>query len=178
MKDVSLIFYVDIIRCNIFEYESLNGNTIDIWTNWLSDHLKWRLVTTKGMKLCNIIPHHVIWTNQKTCFSVYGWQCPHAVISYAIWDTEGQLFDCSKLPYEITVLLPDLLKKKEEIYSFCKYVNKKLFQFYNYDVKFAWEAVETIDRSTVQGQYSMTSQRAWETVETIDRSTVRFCGPF
>jgi len=51
----------------------------------------------------------------------------YTVILYSIWDTEGQLFDCSKLPYEIAVLLPDLLKKKEEIDSFCKYVNKKTF---------------------------------------------------
>jgi len=40
------------------------------------------------------------------------------------------------------------------------------------------ETVETIHRSTVQVEYSITSERAWETVETIDRSTVRFRGPF
>jgi len=32
----------------------------------------------------------------------------------------------------------------------------------------ARETVETIDRSTVQEEYSKTSERAWETVETID----------
>ena len=37
-------------------------------------------------------------------------------------DTEGQLFDCSKIEYEITVLLPDQLKKKGEFNSVCKYV--------------------------------------------------------
>jgi len=42
----------------------------------------------------------------------------------------------------------------------------------------ARKTVEAIDRSTVQGQYSMTSHRAWETIETIDRSTVRFRGAF
>jgi len=42
----------------------------------------------------------------------------------------------------------------------------------------ARETVETIDRSTVKGDYPMTSEHAWETVETIDRSTVRFRGPF
>ena len=40
------------------------------------------------------------------------------------------------------------------------------------------ERVEAIDRSTVQGKYSKTSDRAWETVETIDWSTVRFRGHF
>jgi len=63
-----------------------------------------------------------------------------ATVQNTIPDTEGQLFDCSKIPYEITVLLPDQLKKKEEVYSFCKYVNNKT----------AWEIVETIDRSTVR----------------------------
>ena len=42
----------------------------------------------------------------------------------------------------------------------------------------ARETVEAIDRSTVQGECSMTSMHAWETVETIDRSTVCLCGPF
>jgi len=42
----------------------------------------------------------------------------------------------------------------------------------------AWETVETIDQSTVKGEYSMTSEHAWETVETITRSTVCFRGPF
>ena len=42
----------------------------------------------------------------------------------------------------------------------------------------ARETVETIDRSTVHGEYSMTSERYWETVETIGRSTVRFRKPF
>jgi len=42
----------------------------------------------------------------------------------------------------------------------------------------ARETVETIDRSTVQDEYSMKSEHAWEIVETIDRSIVRFRGPF
>jgi len=42
----------------------------------------------------------------------------------------------------------------------------------------ARETVETIDRSTVQGEYSKTSERARETDETINRSKVRFRGPF
>jgi len=37
----------------------------------------------------------------------------------------------------------------------------------------AWETVETIDRLTVQGEYSLMSEHAWETVETIDRLTVQ-----
>ena len=35
-----------------------------------------------------------------------------------------------------------------------------------------------LERSTVQGEYSLTSYHYWETVETIDRPTVRFRGPF
>ena len=38
----------------------------------------------------------------------------------------------------------------------------------------ARETVETIHRSKVQGEYSITSERAWETVETIDGPTDRF----
>ena len=41
-----------------------------------------------------------------------------ARVHNTIPDTEGQLFDCSKIPYEITVLLPDQLKRKERIQSF------------------------------------------------------------
>jgi len=38
----------------------------------------------------------------------------------------------------------------------------------------ARETVETIGRSTVQGEYSMTSEHAWETVETIHRQQFAF----
>jgi len=39
------------------------------------------------------------------------------------------------------------------------------------------EPAETFDLSTVQVEYSMTSERAWETVEIIDQSTIREGGP-
>ena len=42
----------------------------------------------------------------------------------------------------------------------------------------ARETVKTMDRLTVQEEYSMTSKHEWEIVETIDRSTVRERGPF
>ena len=54
----------------------------------------------------------------------------------------------------------------------------KLIQFYNLMTsECARKKVETIDRSTVQEEYSMTSEHAWETVESIVRSIVRFGGP-
>jgi len=37
---------------------------------------------------------------------------PRATVQNAIPSTSGQLFDCSKITYEITALLPDQLKKK------------------------------------------------------------------
>ena len=49
---------------------------------------------------------------------------------------------------------------------------------YSITSEHAWETVKTIDWSTVQGKYSMTLEHAWETIETIDCSTVCFCGPF
>ena len=43
---------------------------------------------------------------------------------------------------------------------------------------YARDRVVTFVRSTVQDEYSMTSEHACEKVETIDRSTIRFRGPF
>jgi len=51
---------------------------IHVSTSRLSDHLKWRLVATKGGKLCNAITHSVIWTNQMSESAVYCWQRAHA----------------------------------------------------------------------------------------------------
>jgi len=59
-----------------------------------------------------------------------------ATVQNTISDTEGQRFDCSKIPYEITVLLPNQLKKKrKKLIVFAKMLIIKLFQFYNNDVK-------------------------------------------
>jgi len=53
---------------------------------------------------------------------------PRATVQNTIPDTEGQLFDCFEIPNEKTVIfIPDQLKKKEEVYSFCKYVNNRTF---------------------------------------------------
>ena len=76
-------------------------------------------------------------------------------------DNEGQLFDCSKILYEITVLLPDQLKKRKRLIVFSKMLIIKFCQFYTITTsECARETVETIDRSTVQGGYSMTSEHA------------------
>jgi len=58
---------------------------------------------------------------------------PRATVQHTIPDTEGQLFDCFKITYEITVLLPDQLKKKRKTsIAFANMVIIKLYQFYNY----------------------------------------------
>ena len=45
-----------------------------------SIHLKWRLVVTKGGKLCNVITPNVIKTDKKAESSLYCWQRTHALL--------------------------------------------------------------------------------------------------